>query len=252
VKAAIAVPAGGPLFEGHFPGRPILPGIAELVLIARALAPEADGGTVAAIPFARFRGLVAPGDLLDVEAAPRTEGGFRFEARREGTLVANGAMVFGVPTLDALRPMAVASRAPGGSPPIAELIPHRLPMLFVDRLLGEAEDGATCAGRVPHACALVEGGVTPAYVALELAAQTAAVWEALRRRRASDAGGPREGYLVSLKDVVLHRGTVPSDVELFASIRMSSSAPPLTTYDVEVVVEGEAALTGTIGTYLSA
>ena len=64
MNVAIAVPADGPLFEGHFPGRPILPGIAELVLIARALAPGGDAAEVSAIPFARFRGLVLPDDGL--------------------------------------------------------------------------------------------------------------------------------------------------------------------------------------------
>jgi len=250
VNATLAIPPDGPLFEGHFPGRPILPGISELVLIARALAPE-DGAPVAAIPFVRFRGLVEPRDVLEVEANPRDDGGVRFDARRGGALVANGAFVFGMPQPPHEGEMSVAARAARGVPPLEALIPHRSPMLFVDRMLGEADDGATCRGRVPHDCALVAGGVTPAFVALELAAQTAAVWEAWRRSRASTASALRMGYLVSLKDVVLHRSTIPADAELFASIRLVAAAAPLTTYAVEVVVEGDRALSGTIGTFLT-
>lgn len=62
MSVAIAVPADGPLFEGHFPGRPILPGIAELLLIARALAPGGDAASVSAIP--------SPGSA--VSSFPRT------------------------------------------------------------------------------------------------------------------------------------------------------------------------------------
>jgi predicted hotdog family 3-hydroxylacyl-ACP dehydratase len=251
MNVAIAVPADGPLFEGHFPGRPILPGIAELVFIAHALAQEGDGADVSAIPFARFRGLVLPGDALEVAASPRGDGGVRFEVRRAGEVVANGAMTFGVLQRDDGGRTAVASRAARGAPPLRDLIPHRPPMLFVERIVGVADDGATCLGRVPGACALVAGGSAPAFVALEAAAQTAAVWEALRRSRASGTHETRTGYLVSLRDVDLYRRTIPADVDLIASVRLVATAPPLATYAVEVAVEGELALRGTIGTYLN-
>lgn len=248
---AIAIPADGPLFDGHFPGRPILPGIAELTLFAQAISRETGAGEVSAIPFTRFRGLVLPGDLLELEATRREQGGFRFEVRRAGEVVANGAMMFDVPPGEGPGPVPMAARAPRGAPPLAELIPHRPPMLFVERILGEADDGATCLGRIPAGCALVSRGSTPAFVALEVAAQTAAVWESLRRSRESGTPGLLSGYLVSLRDVVLHRPAVPADADLIASIRLVAAAPPLTTYAADVSVFGELALTGTIGTYLS-
>jgi len=247
----IAIPGGGPLFEGHFPGRPILPGIAELALVAAALSPGGAEGDVCGIPFVRFRGLVLPGDVLEVEASPRAEGGVRFEAVRAGTVVANGAVTFGVPQADDGPPPPLASRPVRGVPPLTELIPHRPPMLFVERILGEADDGVTLLGRVPARCALVTRGSAPALVALEAAAQTTAVWEALLRSRDSGEPSVRNGYLVSLKGVVLHRPTIPADADLHISIRLLAAAPPLTTYDVDVVVLGELALRGTIGTFLS-
>jgi 3-hydroxymyristoyl/3-hydroxydecanoyl-(acyl carrier protein) dehydratase len=252
VSAVIAVPSGDPLFEGHFPGRPILPGISQLVLIARALAPEAGTHSVSALPFVRFRGLVGPDERLDLSRAPREAGGLRFETKRDGAPVANGAMVFGPPVASEPRAIAVAARPPRGVPPIETLIPHRAPMLFVEQLLGEAEDGATCVGRIPAGSALVTDGVTPAFVALELAAQTAAVWEAHHRAGGEGAATPVAGYLVSIKDAVLHRSAIPADADLFASVRLTAMVPPLTTYAVEVVVEGGLALTATIGTFLSA
>lgn len=253
MSVTIEIPAGGPLFEGHFPGRPILAGIAELALIARAVARSDGPASVRSIPFLRFRGLVMPGDTLEVAALPAgADGATRFEARRAGTLVANGAIAFGAPDPADEPGTAVASRTPRGVPPFDALIPHRPPMRFVERVLGEAEDGTTCLARVPHACALAEGGAVPAFVALEAAAQTAAIWEALRRAR--EGGGPsaRIGYLVSARDVTLHRETLPTGVDLFVSIRLDAMAAPLTTYAVEVVTEGAVTLRGTIGTYLAA
>jgi predicted hotdog family 3-hydroxylacyl-ACP dehydratase len=251
VIATIAIPEDGPLFAGHFPGHPILPGIAELTLVARALASEAPFPDVSAIPFARFRGLVRPADALEIAASPRGEGRFRFEVRRQGELVANGAMTFGVPRPDSRERAAVVPVAAHDVPPFRELIPHRPPMLFVERFIGESDDGATCLGRVPHDCALVETGLVPTFVALEAAAQTAAAWEALRRSRVKGVTEARTGLLVSLRDVVLHRRTIDAGADLIASIRLAAMAPPLATYDVEVSVEGGPALAGTIGTYLS-
>ena len=60
----------------------------------------------------------------------------------------------------------------------------------------------------------------------------------------------RTGYLVSIKDVVLHRRTIEAEVDLIASIRLEASMAELTTYAVDVSVEGGQALSGTIGTYL--
>ena len=248
MNATIELPAGDPLFEGHFPGRPILPGIAELVLVWRVLSNSSGPPEISGIPFARFRGLVVPSDVLQISAE---RGGDRFQVRRGAELVANGAMTSGVPRADGGGATAVVSRAPRGGRPLRELIPHRPPMLFVERVVGVADDGATCLGRVPRESALVTGGSVPAFVALEAAAQTAAVWEALHRSRGPDPSAARLGYLVSLKDVVLHRGMIPAEVDLIASIRLVAEAAPLTTYAVDVSVEGELALRGTIGTYLA-
>jgi len=252
MSVSIEVPAGGPLFDGHFPGRPILPGVAGLSMVVLALAPNGGPLAVRSIPFLRFRALVAPGDALDVAASKRgPDGATRFEVRRSGTRVVEGSIIYGPPE-DAEDPGPwVAARAARGLAPLDELIPHRPPMRLVETVLGEADEGATCRGRVSRACALVSGGTAPALVALEAAAQTAAVWEALRRSRAEGAPSARIGYLVSAHDVTIHRATIPADTDLYASVRLSGLAGPLSQYAIEVVTEGTVALRGTIGTYLS-
>ena len=64
-----------PFFQGHFPGNPIMPGVLMLEAMAQLGAvllqyiPEAKGKLTvfAGIDNARFRGLVKPGDRLDME-----------------------------------------------------------------------------------------------------------------------------------------------------------------------------------------
>jgi predicted hotdog family 3-hydroxylacyl-ACP dehydratase len=194
---------------------------------------------------------VVPPDVLEISVEPGGRGGDRFEVRRGVDVVANGVMTSGVPRADLGGATAVASREPRDAPALRELIPHRPPMLFVEGIVGVADDGATCLGRVPRECALVAGGSVPTFVALEAAAQTAAVWEALRRSQGSGPAAARLGYLVSLRDVVLHRGMIPAEADLIATVRLAAEAAPLTTYAVDVSVEGEIALRGTIGTYLA-
>ena len=81
IVARAAVPAESPVFEGHFPGRPLVPG----VLLTETMA-QASGYLLLALrdfsqmPFlmgvdrARFRDFVAPGAELEITAELEHEG----------------------------------------------------------------------------------------------------------------------------------------------------------------------------------
>jgi 3-hydroxyacyl-[acyl-carrier-protein] dehydratase len=99
------VPMESPVFEGHFPGHPLVPG----VLLTETMA-QASGYLLLALnrlshmPFlmavdeARFRQFVTPGQSLVIEAAFDQEGsGYaatRAKIRVDGKLVANAALRF--------------------------------------------------------------------------------------------------------------------------------------------------------------
>ena len=85
----------------------------------------------------------------------------------------------------------------------------------------------------------------------EAAAQTAAVWEALRRWRQGGGGAPRIGYLVALRDVVFFAEHVAVGSPMLAAIQLEAAAPPLTHYRVETCVGGKVLVRGTIATYLT-
>jgi 3-hydroxymyristoyl/3-hydroxydecanoyl-(acyl carrier protein) dehydratase len=253
VKASITLAADAPYFDGHFPGRPILPGVIELALMAEAAAHVSGrDDPVHTIPFARLRHLVVPGDRLELAARKSADDRIRVDVTRGDTVVANATLGLG-----ALRPGSAAAQRidmvppPAGAPAPEMLLPQHPPMRFVTAITGEAADGLVCTARVPAACSLVTDGSAPALAAIEAAAQAAAAWEGLRRWRDGGDAAPRMGYLVALRDVVFFAAHVAADVDLLVAIRLVAAAPPLTHYAVEVEQGPRRILRGTIATVLA-
>lgn len=242
---SIRVPADGAYFAGHFPGRPILPGVALLDLVAAALART----PLAGIAFVRFRRTIAPGAVLELESRELPGDRLRVTVRSEGAVAMNGELVFGTPAPP--RAAAPLSGALPECPALDSLLPHRPPMRFVTAVAREAADGADCIVAVPSDCGLAEDGTAAALAVLEGAAQTAAVWEALRRRRAAGATGAREGYLVAARDIVLRRARVPADAALVASVRLDGAAMPLAHYRASVAYGTEIVMEGAFSTVLA-
>ena len=93
VDLRVAVPRDHPAFEGHFPGRPILPGVC---LLAEAMAAlEAATRTCAAdwrVESAKFTSPVGPGAALAISHRGEETGRVRFEIRAGERLVASGVL----------------------------------------------------------------------------------------------------------------------------------------------------------------
>lgn len=242
-------------FRGHFPGRPILPAVSQLALVLDALARH-RGEPVAldAIGFARMRQPVVPGGPLRLDIDERAAGALRFSLARDGVVVTNGelrpdqgrAMVAPGPS-DAPGSAAAASVVP--IEPL--LLPHRPPMRFVESVLGESADGMTCEARIPADCALVAHGMAPAVAAIEAAAQTAAVWEAMRRRRDGGTGAPRLGYLVGLRDVTFFARSIPAEQAFQATVRLEAGTMALAHYAMQIDLGPALILRGTLATFLT-
>lgn len=252
--ATIEVPSSGAWFEGHFPGRPILPGVAELALAVDALARVAGRPvSLRGIAFARLRQLVFPGDRLELAARELDATRLRIDLKRGDDLVANGELILGTPEVsrDAAPAYVVSTPPASAFPVIDELLPHRAPMRFLETILRETADGLICIARIPRACALVAGGSASPVAAIEAAAQAAAAWEALRRWRDAGVAAPRIGYLVALRDVVFFMAKVPAERDLQVSVSLEAAAAPLTHYRIEVSMEGRLVARGTIATFLA-
>jgi 3-hydroxymyristoyl/3-hydroxydecanoyl-(acyl carrier protein) dehydratase len=91
VETSLAIARDHPAFEGHFPGRPVLPGV---VLLAEALAGiEATTGNPPhawTISIVKFLLPVDPGTPLTLALEPLASGAMRFEIRSPQGVVASG------------------------------------------------------------------------------------------------------------------------------------------------------------------
>jgi predicted hotdog family 3-hydroxylacyl-ACP dehydratase len=82
-------------------------------------------------------------------------------------------------------------------PPIEELLPHRAHMLLVDRLIDCTEESVRAAHQVRVDAWYVDAGRTPAWIGIELMAQTVAAYVGYRKRL--EGLPPAHGYLLGTR-----------------------------------------------------
>lgn len=67
-------------------------------------------------------------------------------------------------------------------PPLEELMPHRKPMILIDRMISASETGGACQVRVTSESKFCALDGVPAYVGLEYMAQAVAAFRGFRSR----------------------------------------------------------------------
>lgn len=95
MQATWIVPADHPAFAGHFPGRPIVPGVVLLdraILIAAGLLNHP--ATQLRLGNAKFLSPVGPGEALRFSFRPTANGGLAFDIRAADRDVATGSLTF--------------------------------------------------------------------------------------------------------------------------------------------------------------
>lgn len=96
IAARVTVESQSPWFSGHFPDNPILPGIAQLKMVADLIAASRkDDSRMTGLSRVKFRKIVRPGECLEIQAA-RGQGKDHYTFRiTSGTEdVCSGIMVF--------------------------------------------------------------------------------------------------------------------------------------------------------------
>jgi len=88
IDAEVSFDAGDPVFAGHFPGRPIVPGVLLLERVEAELA--AHGYRVRALSAIKFHAVAGPGQQLRICIGLGDLPAARFEVTREADLIASG------------------------------------------------------------------------------------------------------------------------------------------------------------------
>jgi 3-hydroxyacyl-[acyl-carrier-protein] dehydratase len=94
MESALELAADHPAYAGHFPGRPILPGVVILAEVLEAVA--AESGSAAhrwTIASAKFRHPVVPGIALTLLHERASGGHVRFDVLAGTSVVASGTLV---------------------------------------------------------------------------------------------------------------------------------------------------------------
>ena len=71
IEADIQVPSDSPWFDGHFPGEPILPGVAQIGMVFDAIKKARNQDLkISSVRRVRFKRIIRPDDRLKIIAAP--------------------------------------------------------------------------------------------------------------------------------------------------------------------------------------
>jgi beta-hydroxyacyl-ACP dehydratase FabZ len=114
IVARKLVSGNEPFFQGHFPGRPIMPGVLIVEALAQAGAllaapqvgfdPARHAMFFMSIEKAKFRRHVVPGDILALEVVPLRKGSsiwkLRGEAKVDEVVAAEAEFVVGIKAMD--------------------------------------------------------------------------------------------------------------------------------------------------------
>ena len=96
----VSIPADSPWFKGHFPGDPMLPGIAQLHLVMDAIrASLGQGVRLVGLKRVRFKRVIRPEETIEIAADPVPDkpGMIRFQLTIEGENACSGLMLTGPP-----------------------------------------------------------------------------------------------------------------------------------------------------------
>jgi len=94
---SFSLPAAHPMFAGHFPGNPIVPGAYLLALVERKandwLRARGEQARVSGVSAVKFVRPLRPDEVCEISFAPPADGTMRFRLQVSGAPCAGGTLV---------------------------------------------------------------------------------------------------------------------------------------------------------------
>jgi predicted hotdog family 3-hydroxylacyl-ACP dehydratase len=245
----VTVPEAGGLFTGHFPGRPILPGISHLAMVQAALGSLGEERPIRALSGVRWKRPGRPGEDMELALSPGEAGGRRRFTLQAGTELLSQGNFGSDGSAEPASPLSIPLDGPLGESVVpAARIPHASPALLIEGVVRRDSESLVCQAVVPAAHPLAQEGMAPAFLSFEAGAQAAALLEALDRE---GTGAPRIGYLVGIRQGLLDLPEIVAGEPFQVAARLSASAPPLSIYEIEAVTPRGRLASATLSTYLT-
>jgi 3-hydroxymyristoyl/3-hydroxydecanoyl-(acyl carrier protein) dehydratase len=96
----VSVPLDHPCLPGHFPGRPIVPGVVLLEEVLLTLAQWQPERRLVGLDTVKFHGLVRPGEPITVRLRRAIDGRLRFECQSAAGVVVVSGVALDAPPAD--------------------------------------------------------------------------------------------------------------------------------------------------------
>ena len=100
LHADVHIPSTSAWFDGHFPGQPLLPGIAQIGMVLDLIRQGTHQPvSLVEIRRVRYKKMILPEDRIRIEAVPKAEkdGEYTFRIIKDKELVASGNLIVGRP-----------------------------------------------------------------------------------------------------------------------------------------------------------
>jgi len=214
IAATLTIPDESLFFAGHFPGRPVVPGIAMMAGVRLAVE-EASirAGTprrVTGFRRLRFRKLIESGCRLRLHLAFMADTSDLLYEMHEGDDMCSDGIVQ-APLAGDAEEAPVVAHGPPKTPgfmalDIETLIPHRDRMRVAQKIVHVEVDKCTTCSVVDDGWPLCVGGSTGSVVLTELVAQTSSAVIGWEVREHEPVGG--KGFLVGVRKALWNRSRV--------------------------------------------
>ncbi len=243
-----------PCLVGHFPGLPVLPGLAQLQwAVAGAEVLRGEPVQVRRLEALKFRELLRPGEPFTAKVSAQDDPDrIDLEVLREDRVVASARIRLGSAPADL--GYADPVQPTGDAVAANELIPHAGPMVFLDRLVAGDEKRTVCSVRVDALRLFrAEGGALPGWAGIEPMAQCIAAHGGLEARRVGEE--PRIGFLLGCRRLAVADDWLLPGVAYVASAeQVWGGEQGLVSFDCALFERdgGRRLLTGRINAYLPA